>query len=218
MMAGRDMRGVVLMTAWLACALLAAAQTAAAEPVADGIGIYCAPDGFESCCFSATPYFVRSFYVVASNLSEPSGIACWEAKILYDPAAWPAGITWSVRGEGAVFAPEDAPVFRVCIPAGIARTPAMTLLTISTFYLGGVLELGLGPTDPSMVGGAGPAYAPVGAPTSWKAFQVLLGRWLSSWPWPGEPGGFGAAMIGTLSCHVRDIDASSWGAIKSLYD
>lgn len=210
------MRRVLLVTAWLVCALLAGTRTAAAEPVADGIGIYCDVNASGHCCYAAS-YALLTMYVVASNLSEPAGIGCWEAKVLYEPAAWPAGLTWSVCGEGAVFVPQDAPVFRVCIPAGLAAAPAVPLLSFTTFYLGGPKVVGLGPVVPSMVEGAGPAYSPADAPTRWRAFQVLCGRSVSWAPWPGEPNGFGSASINT-ACADPAVDERSWSLVKRLYD
>lgn len=212
------MRHVLLMTACLACVMLAGTQTRAAEPVADGIGIYCDQIGQASCCVFSQ-YQTISVFVVASNLSSPSGIACWEAVVLLDPADWPEGITWSVAGEGALFAPQDVPVFRVAVPAGLPRADAMVLLTLTNFYTGGTRLLGLGPATPSQIDSAAPAYSPVDNPTAWKPMRVLYGQQASDQGWLNNLDGRVAAFITDRECDgLEDTDAISWSGVKRLYD
>ena len=196
--------------------VLAAVAAAAgqSDPTSPKIGIY-ADTHLWRCAHCAYPgaYSNLSLYIIASDLGGTAGIASWEAQVLYDPALFPAGIGWTPAGDEAVLAPWPLPNFHVTIPTGLPAAPAVLLMTMTTFWLGGQGVVGLGPCDPSSVGNAGPAYALVTEPADWEVFAPAR----ASWPWPGVANGFVLAEINHFECCPDAAAQSSWSAVKSLY-
>lgn len=199
----------------LAVALLTvalAASVAGAAPGPDRIGVYCDVDATQNCC-TPPPYAMLDLYLIATGVTESSGLSGWETHVYFDPTP-SAGITYTYAGVGALNV-LTAPDFQVGIGGGtIPQSPAMLLVTMSTFYLGGPLKVGVGPiiTAPTSFPDTNtPGYAAGNAP------EVLVPLWpVRNWyEVDGAPGAYWVASVNT-DC-VNPSAETSWGSVKTLY-
>lgn len=184
-----------------------------ADPVADHIGIYFDQQG-EVYCAHPAPYTTVTAYLVATQVTEPSGLSAWVARIVTQPESLPAGLNFTLQQPGVSILP--APFFYAQLSPAVPRAPAITLLSMSTFYLGGVVLLAVGAAETTLFpADPGPGYAAGSDPTSWRRFTVWSGVPLS-----GVPHTWTVAAIGGgfPICIVDENEASTWGVLKKLYD
>ena len=197
----------------LVIALFAVSALAQTDPGLDGIGIYFDPDGVSNCA-TQVPYTQVTAYLVATRISAPSGMVGWAARILYNPAEIPAGVTYTLLPP--LWLPDPGPAYPdvvVSLPWCLPAAPAIPLLTISFFHLGGQALFGVGPAYPFSADPQGPGYAPCGEPD-----QLIALVPSGDVAWPGVPGGYVVAAVNpTGGCPVP-VGETSWGAVKALYE
>lgn len=183
---------------------------AAAQPPSDSIGIFFDQQGTSHCSFSPALYANVTAYLLALNVSDPSGIVAWNARVVLSPAGTVANYSWPF----AVIPETTPPDFGLTLPPGVFYPPAaaIPLMTIQVFYLGGSVDLAVGPIPTAS---PGLAYATVAAPQAPRLLHPV-----SDFELPGQPGMMVVAGIGTASitCNVDLATPSSWGAIKALYE
>jgi hypothetical protein len=191
---------------------------AAADPTPNGIGIYFDPNATSNCS-NAAVYTSVNAYLIATNLTQ-GGLSGWEATLLVNPTTFPAGLTLDIGG-GALNV-LTAPVFQVGLsPSRFG--PNVTLLTITTFYLGGPIVLGIAPCQPSSFQGTNPGYADPYAPeilvklTPASNVPWTLPIYMGSNPGPiSTANGFVVAGVNASPCPVA-VENSTWGGVKDLY-
>lgn len=214
---------LTISTALLAV-LVPATALAQAEIPTDGIGIYRDLDACYFCGVPA-PYAFETAYLIALNPSDLAGISRWEGRLYTSPDPLLAGLNVTLAGGGV----NDlaAPDFSVTLPTPLPWSQTVLLATLTTFYLGGPLLLGIGLCQPSSVGDpASPAYLGATPGLSWRRLT------LATWVWeymPGEPEvraafalnngdyGCGHAYVRSPWCFSVPTEPQSWGAIKGLY-
>jgi hypothetical protein len=196
----------------LAVLALAAPAMAGIDPGPNGIGVYF-DLGANINCAQPAPYALLNMYLIATNITESSGISGWETHVYFNPVPG-AGVTYTYAGVGAVN-PLTAPDFQVGMGGGpLPYSPAVLMLTMSTFYLGGPLSIGLGPitTAPtSFPLTRSPGYAAGNDPSKLVALKCS-----SNWPWLSVPNAFLVAGANAGDCPVPTED-TSWGGVKALY-
>ena len=201
----------------LALALLTvalAAGVAGAVPGPNSIGVYCDVNASSNWCTGVPSGAMLNWYLIATGVTESSGLSGWEAHVYFDPMPM-AGVSYTYGGTGAVN-PLTAPDFQVGLGGGpIAQAPAMVVLTMGTFYLGGELLIGVGPitTAPTSFPDTNtPGYAAGNAP------EVLIPLWPSSdqQPIEGVDHAYWVCGINTPS-PINDVTDTSWGSVKALY-
>lgn len=199
----------------LAVLALAAPAAAGLDPGTNGIGVYFDVEG-NSNCASPAPYAPLNMYLLATNINEPSGVSGWEAHVYFNPTPG-AGVTYSYMGTGALNV-LTAPDFQVGIGGGaLPYAPAINLLTMNTFYLGGQLLIGVGEIitkATSFPVTHKPGFAAGNDPSR------LVGLTPSSnVPWPGAAPFLAYVVAGVnagINCPVPNAE-SSWGNVKALY-
>ena len=187
------------------------------------IGVFFDPGAWTDCS-SASPYTTVTAYLLAVDVADPNGISGWEASLVTDPATFPAGVSIQLQngGTNALTAPE----FDVTLPAPVPRAGVISLATWSTFYLGGVISLGLGPAHPGHFPDCpGPGYAGGADPTE-------RARLVVDWnvPVSDHADTYWSAGVNGAFCSVDGREKSaagnpcqtpvrqeSWGTIKELY-
>ncbi len=208
----------------LAAILALAAPAAMAAPKdasPDGIGVYFDLSGTSNCEMSPAPYTPLTAYLLLTNPSRPS-VGGWEAALLINPTSFPTGITLDPGFLSIV--PLVPPYLQVGLPVARAGNPIL-LLTISTFYMGGTIEFGLGPCVPSSFGGLSPGYAD-GADTEILVPLTVSGHvpwtlpvYTGGDPVTAPPNSFECAWFNSAT-DCPEVDAaepSSWGSVKALY-
>jgi len=197
----------------LVIALFAVPALTQTDPGPDSIGIYFDQGGVGNCATRA-PFTQVTAYLVATRISDSSGIAGWAARILFNPAEIPAGVSYTLLPSG--WLPDPGPAYPdivVSLPWCLPAAPAVPLLVVSFFYMGGQVMLGVGPAYPFSASPQGPGYAPCGAPGQLTALFPS-----GDVPWPGIPGGYVVAAVSpTGGCPVP-AEPTSWGAVKALYE
>jgi hypothetical protein len=193
----------------LALLLVAASAFAApTDPAVDGIGIYFDTNGTSNCS-TASAYTNVTAYVLATNISESSGVSGWEAEITTNPATFPAGINFTILGGGLNVL--TAPNFQVGLANALPYAPAISLLSISTFYLGGPIQFGIGPCTPtSFPARPGPGFAKGSDPGVLKPLTPAASDAVA-----GKPYFYWVAGVNT-TCPVA-TENDSWGSVKNLY-
>lgn len=187
---------------------------------AEGIGIFWDLNG--GSCRARMPAFVlANAYLLLLSSTSADSVAAWECSVVTSPSPLPAGMVFLPAGDGANAL--TLPDVRVTLPIGLPRTPATLLATLRTFYLGGYVAFGLGPCHPTSVPGLStPSIRTVGDGSAWRPVQNL-----GFWPFPGVPDALLCADIGGTNvepdpccpgCDGTPTSATSWGAIKILYE
>jgi hypothetical protein len=130
--------------------VLLAPAIAGAQYCPNSIGFFMDEAATVNCTSTAAPYSNLTVYLVARDIGTPTvGLSGWECAVVTDPATLPAGITVTLRyGALNVLA---YPQFNVGLPAigGTGPGSSFVLASLSTFYLGGPIKFGVGPTTPS---------------------------------------------------------------------
>ncbi len=216
------MRKLIALTA-LSLLIAPVAAAAPVDPTPNGVGIYFDTEGISNCAY-AEPYTNLTAYVLLTNPTSASIIG-WEAALLINPTSFPAGITFDIGPDALnVF---TVPNFNVGYLQPHSGNP-ITLLTITTFYLGGPVVLGLGSANPCFPG-PDPCLDYVDG-----VDQSLLVQFVPSvtLPWTLPAYGFGGpapsyfcyAMAGVNAmgapgspCAEVAVEEASWGGVKALY-
>ncbi len=211
----------------MSVALLALAVPAAAvvDPGPNGIGVFFDSYGDHNCSpYPPAVYTPLTAYLLVTNPGASGKIAGWEGQLLINPPTFAAGITLDIGPEALnVF---TAPAFNVGFTSvGVRQGNPITLVTFTTFYLGGPISFGVGPTEPSSTHGACPCFVDAVD----NALLVLL-RPTCDRPWPFTPaqtyGGavpypdsayLSATVGGCMVDCVVATEPSSWGSVKALY-
>lgn len=197
----------------LSCLLsLVLSLNVAAGPLCpDGIGIYCDtnPTHGSNRCYPSL-YATVNLYVVATNISEESGVSGWEGRVYFDPAPRTA-VTYALQGPGAlnVLPP---PEFQVGMSQpGLPYSSAMHLMTISFLYFGGCMNVGLGPiTSVESSLPDVPVYATGDDPERLVPFQVAS----TVAPILGAPGAY---WVATINCtENRVLDCGGYNPISTV--
>lgn len=141
----------------LVLAMLVAAANAIAQsdPNPNGIGFYFDEGGVSNYLATAAPYTVVNAYLIATRITEPSGIIGWEAEIAVTPSPVVAP-SYTTNGGINVL---TAPVFQVGLGAALPYAPAIKLLTVGVLNFGTPFTLAVGPCTPSSFYGMSPGYA-----------------------------------------------------------
>ncbi len=190
---------------------LTADASAQIDPTPDGIGIYFDTMGEQFCIFGV-PYTPVTLYLLATRVSDSTGISGWECALYTNPAVLPAGLTVDVMDCVAGCAP---PYLHVSLAAPLPRASAIRLATISTFYLSGSVYFALGAAEPtSFPGDPGPGYS--GGDDQTRLRRLTPPIW--SEPDPAHDHSWYVAAIGSYSlCTVMPAEPITWGAVKGLY-
>ncbi len=188
----------------------------------NSLGVFFEPQGTTNCAPGPAQFEILTAYLLIVNPGASGEVAGWEGQLLINPPTFPAGITMDIGPEALnVF---SAPAFNVGFTLAAPRTGnPVTLLTITTFYLGGQISFGVGPTDPSSTQGISPCFVDAVDNT------LLIPLTPSSnvlWPFtPAETFGgvvphpthsYLVAGVGGATCPTG-IEPSSWGSVKALY-
>ena len=197
----------------LAVLALAAPAMAVVDPGTNGIGVYFDLEANANCA-APTAMGMLNMYLIATNISETSGISGWETHVYFNPAP-PAGVSYTFAGTGAVN-PLTAPDFQVGMGGGpLPYSPAVLLLTMSTYYFPGVaFQIGLGPiiTAPTSFPATNrPGYAAGNDPG--RLINLVPS---SNVPIPGSNSGYYVAGVNSGDCPVPN-EETSWGDVKALY-
>jgi hypothetical protein len=202
----------MLLVLLLVCALPSAAS-AQLDTSSNGIGIYFDSAGY-SFCSQAAPYTMATAYLLATRISDPAGISAWECAVYTNPATLPAGLT--VQIPGCLDCEAGFPNLHVAPPAPLPQGSAITLATLSTFYLGGPVYFYVGATTPtSYPTDAGPCYAGAGDPSLWRRLRPFIGGFA---PDPLHADSWLVAAINDYQlCRVTTAEPTTWGTVKGLY-
>ena len=145
------MKGLIV----LALALAATGAFAQTDPDPDGIGFYFDEGGVSICLATAPAYSVINTYLLATRITESSGISGWEAEVAVIPTPVVAP-TYTTNGGINVL---TAPIFQVGLGAALPYAPAIKLLTVGVLNFGTPFALAVGPCTPSSFDGICPGYA-----------------------------------------------------------
>jgi hypothetical protein len=191
----------------LALLLVAASAFAQTDPGTDGLGVYFDLGGTSN-CMTATinPYTPVTGYLLATRLTESSGVSGWECKMMFDvaPAIPP---TYAIQGGGLNVL--TAPDFQVGIPSALPFAPAINLLSFTLYYTAPI-RFAIGPCSVSSFNPAAPGYAKGSDPGVLKRFTLAASDAVA-----GTPGYYFVAGI-NANCPVADA-TSSWTGVKNLY-
>jgi hypothetical protein len=199
------MKWLLIMIATLT--LPAAGALAGPDPAPNGLGIYF-DQAANTNCSDASPSAPVRAYLIATNVTAPSGLSGWECRILIDNYGGDA--TYTVLGQYLnVLTP---PMFSVGLTAAIPRSTCIPLARISISLGGSFALLGLAPSKPSSFGGLSPGYAVGDNPGRLIAFTPS-----GNVPWFAVPNGFVVAGINAgPDCPVEGEQAS-WSKVKTLF-
>ena len=200
-------RSRALMT--IAAAFVLASPCLAQSVPNNGLAIFF-DQGATMPCSNASPYTTVTAYVIAVKLTEPSGIAGWEAGIFTNPETLPVPLTIDIPD---CVAGCTLPYVRVLLASPLARTDAIRLARLSTFYVGGTILFGLGACQPtSFPENPGPGYRPGDGSGRLIRFQPFF----CTGPVTQDPAW--VAGVNANNCCELAGEETSWGAVKSLYD
>jgi hypothetical protein len=120
-------------TLFIVTLMMVSPVAAQIDPMPDGIGIYFDPGATQNCMFTSAPFQSVTAYLMATNISAPSGISGWECTVqvagsLLAPA-------WAIAGGGTNFL--TAPDFAVGVGtvAPLPFAPAMVLATLTAYVM-----------------------------------------------------------------------------------
>jgi hypothetical protein len=201
--------------------LIASAAPAQWDPHPDGIGVYLDPSGSSCPELWLQPYTTVTGYLLGTRLSH-GGCSGWEAALLIYPASLPAGITFDI-GAGAINN-LIAPDFQVALSPAVTGNVAV-LLRFSTFYMGGGMSLGVGPSVPSSFGGLTPGYTDPLDPS----VRVPLTTYFRT-PWtlpiyrgtnttlpPNGPANSYVVLVSNFETCGLPSEGATWGGVKAIY-
>ena len=216
----------------LAMLVLTASSAWAVNPELglNSFGVFFEQTADTNCNTSATPYSTLTAYVIACNLTRPNGLSAIEFTLLVNPTTFSAGISFD--GGGGFINALTPPVF-FCGISPSRNGQAVTIITISTFYLGGPIYFGLGPSVPSSFASLYPGYADADDPgilvplhpCSQVAWTLPIYKGSNTderLPANGPPNSLLVAAVNATdpACPPFGVSAtqqSSWGSVKNLY-
>ncbi len=216
------MKKVLVLTAVFS--LLASGAMAMPEGP-NGLGVFFDTGGNNTCLLAPAPYTPLTAYLMITNPGASGKVAGWEGQLLINPPTFAAGITLDIGPEALnVF---TAPAFNVGYTSvGVRQGNPIKLVTLTTFYLGGPISFGVGPTEPSSTHGASACFVDAVDNSLLVPLTPFCG-----FPWPFAAaqtyGGIvphpeasylvaGAGGYVCVSCAVAN-EPSSWGGVKALY-
>ena len=210
------MRRLMLLAVCLG-GLIARSAAAQTDPTPDLIGIYLDQAGTVNCTESPAPYTLVPLYLVAANLSEPSGLAGWEAGIFTNPETLPVPLmlTAPLCDFGC-----ELPFLHVGLAEALPRAPTMVLARLSLIYTGGPVKLLLGACEPtSFPDDPGPGYAAGDNPGRLVRLRAASTVIVD----PQHPDRLLVCVLGapdwcTPLPDWPAVETSTWGALKQLYD
>ncbi len=211
------MKRLLILIALLGFAVPASAVS---DPSPNGLGVYFDVQANSNCLMSPTTYSPLTAYLLVTNPGASGKIAGWEGQLLINPSTFPAGITLDIGPEALnVF---TAPAFNVGFTSvGVRQGNPIRLVTFTTFYLGGPISFGVGPTDPSSTQGAGACFVDA---IDNSLIVPLTPSCNVRWPFtPAEtyggavPYANNAFLVAGLMCTIDAAEPSSWGNVKALY-
>lgn len=190
----------------LALVLVAANAFAQTDPDPNGIGFYFDEGGVSNYLATAPAYTVVNAYLLATRVTESSGISGWEAEVMVSPAPAVAP-TYTTNGGINVL---TAPIFQVGLGAALPFAPAIKLLTVGVLNFGTPFTLAIGPCTPSSFQGMYPGYAAGNDPGK------LVGLTPScDVPVAGRTNFFTCASFMTTAPVATEN--GSWTSVKNLY-
>lgn len=173
----------------------------------DGIGVFF-DQGATTNCAVLAPYTPLTVYLIAIGISEPSGLSGWQAGVFTYPATLP--VPFTVNAPGCIVGC-SLPYVQSVLLTPVPRAPAIVLATMSTFYLGGIVWLGVGPYQPTPPENPGLAY--VAGDGSNRL--IRLTPYACGSPVAGDPAW--VAGVDVVECCGLPAEDTSWGSIKRLY-
>jgi hypothetical protein len=197
--------------------LIPRAATGQVWPEPDAIGVYFDHGGSNNCSLQS-PYTQITAYLLVTRLSEPSGLSSWECALVMQPESSFAGSAVALAHGGVnELAP---PNYDVTLPAVLPREDIMLLATWSAFYLGGGINVAIGPSSPSHFPEApGPGITAGDDPARRLRLQTPCALTLPSYPdlhWVAGVNGWACASVDGDPCSVP-VAETTWGALKRLY-
>lgn len=198
----------------LALSLLAVNAFAQADATADGIGWYFDEATAASNCIATVPNpGTRTYaYLLATNISEDTGISGWEAKVYVSDSYVPVDdYYFTVAGTGYVnplVEPEFGPGYAVALP----YAPIIRLLRLAIYSTGAPYKLGVGPIAPERCSFDPPSPGYTAGDDPGKTIPLVP----SSNVVIPDTDGYWVAGVGGDFCPVA-IENDSWGAVKNLY-
>ncbi len=197
---------ITRITIQIAVAVIAAPVAAQWEPTPNGIGVYFDLDGAVSSHHTSAPFEQVTAYMLALNITDPSGISGWECSVVMQGA--PVAPTWVVTA-GLNVADMAAGLFSVGIgvaPAALPAAPEIHLATWTGFVTAqtDVVSFHVGAYPGSASFDGTPGYA------SGADAGVLI-------PFEPTPGCFGdgSAWI-NQDCPLAG-ETETWGDLKALF-
>lgn len=191
----------------LALMLMAASAFAQTDDGANGIGFYWDEGGVSNYLATAAPYSQLNVYLLATRITEDSGLSGWEAEVAIIPApSFPPTYTLNNNGLNVL----SAPIFQVGMANALPFAPAMKLLTITLLNFGTPFSLAVGPCTPSSFGGLRPGYAAGNDPGKLVGLTPA-----ASVPVPGRPNFFTVGSF--MEPAPVAVENDSWSGVKNLY-
>jgi len=198
----------------LALVLVAANAFAQSDPGLNGIGFYFDEGGVSNYLPTQAPYTMINCYLLATRITESSGLLGWEAEVAVIPAPGLAPTYTMNAGMSNLL---SAPIFLVGMANPLPFAPAMKLLTVSVLNFGTPFSLAVGPCNPSSFGRYPYADVPIGPG---YAAGNDLGKLIRLTPSSNVPVP-GRAYFYTTAAFMQTapvaIENDSWGSVKSLY-
>jgi hypothetical protein len=194
------------MRKWIALICLVSLATAGGaraqiDPDPDGIGMYFDTAGTEYCRSAVTG--PTSVYLLATNISESSGLSGWEAHVTYTVPAGCFETGW-VLPAGSLNV-STAPDFVVGLAAPAPYAPAILLGTYGILvFCPDCIEFYVGPSNTPSLPGV-PLYAAGDNPGSLIALQQSSGG-------PDNP-----VLQLNCDCTIVGDEPTSFGGVKSMY-
>jgi len=201
------MKKAILTLMMLAIATVAFAQI---DPDENGIGLYFDEFGYEVCMTTAAPFTPITAYLLATNITEESGISGFECEVTTDGLL--TAPAWALNGVQPlnVFA---APLFAVGLGENELATPIINnvvlLATLTAYVLAPTDQVAFGVKnlDASSFNPPAPGYA------AGNNAGLLVPLQVSS----GFPYSNAVAQINIDPCGVVANDDVSFGSVKALY-
>ncbi len=207
------------MKKWLMLALMLVATQACAQvdPDPDGIGVYFDQTALDNCLENPCWFSCVKAYLIATNISA-DGMLGWECSLRTWPDPLPVPLQVDLGFPellvpGGLNVLDKFPSLAVMYSEPVGQgDPTIVLATLSTMYLGGIIQFGIGPfvwSTPALPGG--PAYVPGDDPLEWRYLHPS-----SDTPFYDYEDTYLVAAIGECLCAVP-AEVDSWGRVKTLY-
>ncbi len=186
-------------------------------PPHETMGVYFDAGGYLD-CYGQEPYTMVTAYLLARDITAPSGISGWECSLVTDPADFMAAVTITLANGGVNAS--TAPDYDVTLPAAVPSAPVIRLATWTTFYLGGPIKFAIGPAHPGhFPDDPGPGYVAGDDPGSRTRLYLRC-----AWSQAPQPDTYNVAIFGMGCPLIKDlppcavpVETSTWGTIKELY-